>query len=332
MIERIGIQWPREVDVEGFPPEYAETVRARELPFDMEDPLIFHVLTTVDNDAELLQIMSQGGALLPRSWANERWGDKKSMIFARDVAAGDDDYLFMTPCNTFSDVHDRGKNPAVAFRLSYVLKRAKVAFRVHDLEPQYKQVEESLVNADAIGWGYDDEYDWDTGMDEQDERFEEESAETVREQLEALADCGTQYDSEKAVALTLLYADICGLFRQEGMWVPEDDYDRVRIFKAARPLFPDCIHEYLVGEAEWAQELFIERQVDALTESWEKLFMAPGVMVPSFPSRLLAVPGFERPELLVQGELDLCDAAFYRTEEGAWLPVPAWVCEARRIA
>jgi hypothetical protein len=324
VVERIGIRWPNGPDVSGFMPDYADVVRHRQLPFDMEDPLIFHVLTTLSSGDELLQVMRDGGSLMPASWAEERWGDQVGMIFARDRIAGDDEYLFTTPCNVFAEHHEKAKNnPAVAFRLSYVAAAAKkVAFRVHDLEPPYREAE-LLVGADSIGLD-EDEYD-EMSPDELQAEHEEDIAMAVEEQLRAIAECGTQYDAEDALKLTHLYARVVGSFRQESMWVAADDPERVRIFRAAQGLFPECIRE-AEDDLEWAQDLFIERQVDSLVGSWEDLFGNPAKPLPNFPTRLLTAPSFERPELMVQGSLSLCEAAFYRDEADAWRPVPEEVC------
>jgi len=324
MVERIGIRWPHEPDVSGFRPDYADVVRHRQLPFDMKDPLIFHVLTTLSGGDELLQIMRDGGSLMPASEAEERWGDESSMIFARDRIAGDNEYLFTTPCNVFAEHHEKARsNPAVAFRLNYVASVAKgMAFRVHDLEPSYKEAELLVSDPDSLGI---DEEEWeDMSPEELQGQFEEEIAVAVEEQLKAIAECGTQYDTEAALQLTHLYAQLMGSFRQESMWVPADDPERVRIFSEAEFLFPECILEQ--DDVEWARDLFIERQIESLVESWVDLFGDPVKPFPNFPTRLLTAPSFERPELMVQGALSLCEAAFYRDQDGAWRSVPEEVC------
>lgn len=321
MIERISQSWPNDPDLSGLDPDYAAVVMDRRLPYSADDPLIFHVLTTIDADYELLDIMRQGGSLLPRSWADERWGDQKSMIFARDATAGDDDYLFTTPGNVFSTHHERASRPAVAFHLSYILKQAKqLGFRVHDLEGHYKQVEERLAGEPYM---FDDfEYDFDTAMDAQEDRYEAMVAESVREQLEAVADCGTQYGFDAAAQLTRLYNELLGAFRDRGTsMVSADDPEAMAIYRDALPLFPECILDYMDGQNDWVDELMVEREVADLAENWKALFREGSR---PFPYRLLF--GTPRPELLVQGQLALCEAAFFRDDEGAWLPVPYEIC------
>jgi hypothetical protein len=326
--ERIGLGWPREVDLEGFSPEYAELAPLKRIPFDMKDPLIFHVLTTLRTERALLNIMRDGGSLMPAAWADERWGDEKSMIFARDRVAGDDEYLFTTPCNVFSAHDSRARfHPAVAFRLSYVQRAAKgIAFRVHDLEPQYKQAEELVGQVEFNSEFDDDEWD-ELSEEEQREMYEQDVASTVSQELEDISDCGTQYDKRAAVALTKLYARVIGSFRYDTTWVPEDDPLRLSLYKKARGLFPDCILE---EDTTWAEESFVGPQIAQLKESWGNLFGAPGTPLPVFPSRLLSSPAQERPELLVRGSLALCEAAFYRDARGAWRRVPHEVCEEGR--
>jgi hypothetical protein len=330
-VERIGRLWPEPPDTGNFPADYAKVVQNRLLPFDAEDPFIFHVLSTMgdhgEGEEELLQAMRDGGALLPRSWADERWGDKKSMIFARDAVAGDDDWLFTTPCNVFAVHHERARyNPAVAFRLSTVVKRAKIAFRVHDLEPQYTQAEE--MASDPHSEWFDEEDD--PSEHESPDWYEEEKAESVREQLEAVADVGTQYDVEDARALVLLYAEMLGSFRQKDSplsIVPRDDPQALYLLESARPLFPEVVDKVLDGDDEtmaWLNEIFVVDIADSLAIDWRDLFTAGAG--PVFPWRLMDAPSIKRPELLVQGTLPLCEAAFYRDGQGQWLPVPREVC------
>ncbi len=185
---------------------------------------------------------------------------------------------------------------------------------------------EQFVSPDALGMD-DDEWE-ELSPEELQDRYEEDIASIVEEQLRAIAECGTQYDSAAAVDLTKLYAQLVGSFRQhDGMWVPKDDPKRLYIFESAQMLFPDCILE---SDYSWAEEMFVDRQVAELKESWDHLFGAPDHPLPGFAARLLTSPASLRPELLVQGSLVLCEAAFYRDGRGAWRPVPAEVCEEGR--
>jgi hypothetical protein len=331
-VERIGRLWPRPVDTSGAPAHYIEILRNRLLPFDMEDPFVFHVLSTVGQhgggEQELLQIMRDGGALLPRSWAEERWGDKKSMIFARDAVAGDDDWLFTTPCNVFAVHHERALfNPAVAYRLSTVAEH-KIAFRVHDLEPQYRQAEQ-LASDPHSEW-FDEEDD--PSEYESPDWYEEEKAESVREQLETVAEIGTQHEAEAARGLVLLYAEMLGSFRQKDSplsIVSREDPQALYLMESAWPLFPEVVQLVLDSDEEtmaWLDGIFVADIADSLAIDWRDLFRAGAG--PVFPWRLMDAPSIKRPELLVQGTLPLCDAAYYRDGQGQWLPVPDDVCAA----
>lgn len=334
--ERIGVEWPRQIEPHPDErPGYYETRLHRLLPFSSEEPLLFHVLTTLDQFAEgeeqLLQMMRRDVAIIPRSQAPQA----KSMMFARDIVAGDDLYVFTTPCNVFSGHEDRAKrNPAVAFDARWVASQRDVAFRVHDLEPAYKRAEMELAGDMETEIDLDDEYE-SLSEDERGnlylEQREEQMAEAVREQLEAIAECGTQYDPEAAQALLLLYAKLCGAFRLPGkMFVPDDDRSRIAIYEHAVSLLPECIEELEEDGEHWATELFVEEIVDNLADDWKTLFGQPGTHLATFPWQLLFSPNDRRPEILVRGSLPLCEARFYRDGEGRWLPVPMEVCEAGR--
>lgn len=335
MIERIDLNWPREPDTEGYPEDFVQTVLDRRLPFDEEDPLVFHVLTTLGDfeagEQDLKKVMAEGASLLPRSWADKRWGDEKSLIFARDVVAGDDNWLFTTPCNVFSGYHDRSKyNPAVCFHLSTVMRYAKkLAFRVHDLEPQYRLAEEMAGEPDL----YDDEdYDFDEDMDDQDYRYDLGKAANVSEQIEAIAEVGTQTDAEAAVELTRLYARLCSAFRKTPhAFVRRDDPERLEIYESAYEFFPEVVQKFLYDDrdiSEWLQDVFVDEIADQLVGNWKELFFAPDTPDPmAFPWILLVREGPERPELLVQGEIPLCEAAFYRDASQAWKPVGKTICK-----
>lgn len=336
-VERIHYSWPRTPAEPTDTPEFTRILFERGLPFDAEDPLIFHVLTTLDeNDSgeeQLLNAMRTGASLVPRVYIEEKWGSGKGMVFARDKAAGDDEYLFMTPCNIITGVGvDTRYRPAVAFRLSYVIQQTKIAFRVHDLEPQYKAVEDRLVG-ESIGYNEDEEEL--TEKDEEDRKAIHEmySAETVTDELQGVAECGTQYDPEDAAALTRLYAEICGGFRRDvGGAILADDPERLYIWESAMNLLPECIRELLEDAEHWSDEAFIRDIIEGLEASWGKLFLGAAKVMWGFPSELLHTVGSERPELMVKGDLPLCEAAFYRNADQGWVLVPLEVCEAGKAA
>ncbi|RLB36380.1 MAG: hypothetical protein DRH30_15030 [Deltaproteobacteria bacterium] len=335
--ERVSDRWPSPPDVDGFSKEYAEIVKNRQLPFDAEDPLIFHVLTSLDEhsegEREILDAMKNGGILMPVSRVEEKWGGGRGMVFPRDEAAGDADYLFMTPCNVTSGLGvDMRYRPAVAFRLSYIVERAQVAFRVHDMEPSYKRVEQMLVDDPEF------DFDDDTEMSEKEQEAirDEYIAETVSEELQGVAECGTQWDAGKSLLLTKLYAKMLSEFRNQRYGtIPDDNPARLEIFETAGGLFPDCISEIIKwgpGHGHWTADLFIGPVAEDLASGWESLFLGPPTALFGFPNLLFSTIGAERPEFLVKGELPLCDAAFYRDGQQQWLPVPAEVCDAGRGA
>lgn len=264
------------------------------------------------------------------------------MMFARDRAAGDDEYLFMTPCHPYSS-HDSNaiRKPAVAFPLSYVIRRIqrlqgeeRIAFRATDLEPYYKRAE---INAEVGEHFESDELDEIEDDDERRRFLEEMSAEEVAEELGAVATCGTQWDEEDAIGLVYAYARLCGAFRgeREQNLVPVTDPERRRVYEAAERLFPDCILEHL-GKGEGAETILnyyaLDRIGDDLAQAWAELFGGPTASLSPFPHQLLRSDRADRPELLVQAELPLCDAAFYRDGSTAWREVPEAYCREGRAA
>lgn len=333
--ERIDHRWPDGPDTDGFPKEYAEITRNRALPFDAEDPLIFHVLTSLDEygegEKEIFDAMRNGGALMPVSRVEKKWGEGRGMVFPRDEAAGDSDYLFMTPCNVTSGLGvDMRHRPAVAFRLSYIVERAEIAFRVHDMEPSYKRVEDMLVGDSE--YGYDDD---EPGMSEKEQETARDMyiAETVSEELQGVAECGTQWDAHDSLLLTNLYARMLSAFRDQRYGtIPNDTPERLEIFETASALFPECIRELDDDSGHWSDEAFIREIVDNIAVGWDTLFIGPQMALFGFPHLLFNTIGAERPELLVKGDLPLCDAAFYRDGRQQWLRVPAEMCDAGRSA
>lgn len=321
-------------DVEWVGYTYDDT---RKIPFSEEDPLIFHVLTSVpgyeEGESSLLRLMSEAAAILPRARAREKWGGGKGLIFARDEIAGDDEYIFMTPCNVYTSgfIGDHGliaqRNPAVAFRLSQLIDSAEeIAFRVHDLEPQYRSAE-SMANTDVIVEGIE----W--GDEDSDEIpmevIEQSLAEEVSEQIKALADFGTQYDTDLAVELIELYARFLGSFRDAGE--PRVPKESLREFvEAVEALVPESVKEYWDG-SDYADDLMIGSEADTIAEDWLRLFGGRDEPIWGFPWALRDRNAVDRPEVMVKGELLLCDAAFYRSARGVWLPVPAEVCQAGRL-
>lgn len=310
----------------------------RKIPFTEEDPLVFHVLTSVagydEGESALMDLMRDAASILPRAQARERWGDGEGLIFARDEIAGDDEYIFMTPCNVYTSGFsgDHGliaqRNPAVAFRLSHLLDVAEVvAFRVHDLEPQYRAAE-TLANTDAIT----EQIDW--GDDEDSDEIptkliEQLLADEVSDQIKAIAEFGTQYDTDLAAELIELYARFLGSFRDVGRSrVPESELSE--FIKAVEKLVPDAVTEYWDG-SDYAEELMVDSEADTIAKDWLRLFGGRDEPIWGFPWALRDRNSMDRPEVMVKGELLLCEAAFYRNSRGVWLPVPPDVCKAGQL-
>lgn len=320
-------------------PGYAQLLYARGLPFSQEDPFIFHVLTTIvgaDDTELLLDLMGQGARLVPRAEAAERWGSGRGLIFGRDIAAGDDRYIFTTPCHPFSaDAPIAVSAPAVAFRLSTVMRLAKgesVGFRVYDLDGAYMSIVEVLAGEpvdEYEGGSYEDEYDeyGEEDMLPSGEAYDLQRAYAVREELEAIAECGTQWDPDKAVALVKLYARMLVAYRGLNPEAASEVQDQ--IFGQARRLIPRDVCDEV-------REVFREEAPEALATlpgavlgGWERLF---GSRDDDSLHRLFRASRDKRPEFLVGAHLPLCEAEFYRDAEQRWLPVPEHVCQTGRVA
>jgi len=311
-IERIDIFWPREPDCSRLRPEDEDVCRNRPLPFDQDDPLLFHVLTELSpfgtGEDELLHMMQEGVVLVPRADLGRDGG----LVHHRDKIAGDDHYIFLSPCNLFSRVHDAAKaNPVVAFRLSTVLEYGDVAFRAKDLEYWYAAAEQMAPEAEE--W-----FDDDVIMIEP---SEEEIAESVRDELEEIARCGTQYDHEKAALLVELYARMCGAFRHNGRFgiVDDDDPEKREIANAAALLMPECLMD---NDLSYRDDLGIGRIIDGISDTWADLFGFSEHTKGYFPHELLL--GEHQPEVMLDGQIPLCAAEWYRDGRGAWRPVPEW--------
>lgn len=321
-------------DVEWVGYTYDDT---RKIPFTEDDPLVFHVLTSVsgydEGEFALMDLMRDAASILPRARAREKWGGGQGLIFPRDEIAGDDEYIFMTPCNVYTSgfVGDHGviaqRNPALAFRLSYLIDTAEqVAFRVHDLEPQYRSAE-TMANEDSIV----EQIEWDEDSDEIPTKLiEAHLADAVSEQIQAIAEFGTQYDTSLAVGLIELYARFLGSFRDVEYLSRVPDADLKKFIKAVEELVPDAVVEYWDG-SDYAEELMIDSEADTIAADWLRLFGGRDEPIGGFPWALRDRNAVDRPEVMVKGELLLCEAAFYRNARGVWLPVPTDVCEAGKL-
>jgi len=302
--ERIGTSWPNERERRD---EVDERYRLRDIPFNVDHPLLFHVLSTLpegqDGETELLDLMRRGVALLPRNKiAREPWGDTtaRGKMFAADVEAGDDVYVFTTPCHpvAISDLDDK---PALAFDARVVAARSKIAFRPTDMEPFYRRLT-SLVSEESFyenEYGYDD----DSPSDERDLAFAKYAASDVGEDLRSLAECSTQTDATKAGKLVLRYSHALW---ESGVEFPET-------------LVPEQCEL-------WGDSLIEPSVVEDIDKAWRLIF-EPEVQN-KFPWNLILADS--RPEVLIRGILPLCEATFFRDAERRWLSVPKDVCDIGR--
>jgi hypothetical protein len=319
-------------------PGFVEMMKNRAMPFSVQDPLIFHVLTTLRTDDErmLFSLMRRGAQLVPRDRVQEPWSVNKGLIFARDEAAGDGAFIFTTPCHTYSSsVGVATDAPAVAFRLSTVLKHAEeLGFRANDLEPHYGMAVEALTD-DSMDFDLDE----DDTEEEREAAYQHARADAVSEELETIADFGTQRDADAAVELVHAYAASIAVLLGEDS-IEELDPRLEAIWEAASPFFPiDTWREIL----EYAEESPIPPNIfDRIVLDWRRLFFGSDTrrLPDDLPHPTVHVAGYrrsgrwrmfesfqgERPELLVRGELPLCEAAFYRDHKQQWLPVPREVC------
>lgn len=315
------------------------------LPYstDSDDPLIFHVLTTYDQLQEpIIDLLRSGASLVPRADVVDGWegADKSGLILPLDEAIGDDRYIFTSPCDIFDDAR-RSVGPAVAFRLSTVLKHArKVAFRPQDIERLLSVVQEIL---DPYGEAGLHDFEFDEDDTDITEKMARARADALGDILSEVAWCYTAKD-ESAVQLVQLYALKANAIREAFELAPthlsmaQQDLEADLALVRAKmvELMPVCDRDEL------AQLLGTWSALDNLDEAWAFAFSS-GISATGWRQTLAAAavqpPGgrrwfdkttpWPRPELLVSGHLPLCDAVFYRTredDEPAWLPVPVEVC------
>lgn len=183
----------------------------RSLPFSFEHPLLFHELTTLPHGQEgeeiFKDLLLDNAVLTPLALRDEEaWlkFDKKNKgkIFSFDIAAGDDEYLFFTPCHPLNLGSPLIK-PAVAFDANLLVHEAsRPGFRPTDLEKHYKLVMSTLL------------IDVDN---------DEENVHAASEELQAVASIMTRSGITPVMGLIKLYQDI--LFR-ESLYVDSFDLQK----------------------------------------------------------------------------------------------------------
>lgn len=171
-----------------------ERTGPHDLPINRERPLIFHELTTMPKGPEgeivFKELVRRNVTLIPLSWRDEqdpnwmiRVDREIGTIFEWDKAAGDDRYLFYTPCHPLT----HHKRPALAFDAETLLRMANhPGFRPHDLEGMYRNVMQILkVDTDA-----------------------EENAHVINDELSASAEILTRHGFDPVLGLIRLYNEL----------------------------------------------------------------------------------------------------------------------------
>jgi len=282
-----------------------------EVPFDADDPLVFHVLTTVPSgdrgERRFEQLVLEDAAIAPPDEAARVWGETsaQALMMPRDIEAGDDQWAFFTPLRPFhhsvaSTQGSFARHPAVAYHQSTLERITRPAFRVYDLEWAYARMTSMVDPYNDVP--YTDEYEDDDEPPPPNEEALQASA--VSEELRAIAECGTQYDPRKASRILHLYA-LAASKRIPG---------REALASAhAEDLLPRCdAHEWTAVP---------EDVSGAIERAWGMLFTRH-----DHYSAAEAVFHREPPEVLVGCCVPLRDADFVRDGRGVWHPVDkqAW--------
>lgn len=117
------------------------------MPWDDDDPILFHVLTTLDRGtkgaAELGRLVRDGVSLAPA-----RGRGSAGRVKDIDARAGDDRYVFLSAGRMYrGDDSDAGgwlggrdgyAEPALAFRWADVARRGPIGWRPHDMLGPYE--------------------------------------------------------------------------------------------------------------------------------------------------------------------------------------------------
>jgi hypothetical protein len=291
-------------------PEYdGASFAKRAVPFSSSRPLLFHVVTHLPpagaGDRALLDMISKGLDLVPPKQSGP---GRDGLMYPRDVAAGDDRYLFLSALNTFRLKIPGAQEPALAFDAASLWDASEdgFAFRVHDLELIYKSIEQRVDDFSLLP-SDDEEPDWEDQTQEYREAYlEAQRPEFVRDELECAAKLGTQFDPDKAWELLRIYAGLV-----DGTIPAADAWALASEFTPEEPHYEEC-EEAWVLEDDWGY-LFGEAAAAGIARVWQNQI---GV----------------GPEILYPARLPLCCAVFWRDHRGVWAPVPADLCAAGRAA
>lgn len=159
------------------------------VPWNVEHPLAFHVLTTFQvhsprQGLEILQELATADSHLcskrARAEKGKTWERRgsSSLLYESDVAAGDDEFVFMSLCRPMP-----GKllYPAIAFDVRALAKHCGIQFRAFDL---LSELQDAHVEAEMHG--------------------------QPDLMVRAVADQWTERRTDAALALALRYAEVLG--------------------------------------------------------------------------------------------------------------------------
>ena len=287
-----------------------DSVDRRDIPFSDSNPLLFHVLTDLPmgkaGEEALLRLMEDGVSLAPLSQSSRG----RSLVMPRDAAAGDDEYLFLTPLTTYSSSLVASATPAIALDARALYRASKLFnFRVRDLEPWYVRVESDDVNGEI----YPDEIDEDDlTWQERDEYLTEARALNASDDLRCVADAGTISGKEGAFEVFEIYAAMVAGKLSAG-----------DAFKEVAPYLPEPDIESTLDWCPIAAQVIDDSNLSGL---WKDLFTTGVPAHERIIYQLWDMPPQDRPEVLYGGHIPLCCAALYRSASGEWLRPPASVC------
>lgn len=277
------------------PPRGFEYEWVQGRPFSVRRPLLFHVLTAapagVPGERAALDLVSRGVALAPSAERGQR-----SMVYARDALAGDDEFLFFTPLDTFQG--DRSARPAFAFDAVslWATSPRGFRFRVRDIEDVYARIEhgvdDGVVFDDLYESGELDEDEFHDLPDHEQQRIlDEGKAALVQEDLQCASVEGTTIvDPERALEFLHLYAAAF-----------ESDEPSPELQAAMWKLVPKLDYESLWDWCPLANNALRESGIE---HDWETL-------IEGHQPR-------DTPEVLYPGRVPLCCAAFFRNAQGEW--------------
>ena len=283
------------------------------LPFSLEKPLLFHELSTVPpgthGDEILEDLLNRRAVLSPLNLrGDEPWADPEKLpkrlkkrdvqIFPVDIAAGDDKYLFFTPCHPLHADFLPNARPAVAFDAHDLVQRAtNPGFRPRDLEGYYKNV------IDHVGVLLEDEDPDDPEAEPAPDYF------SIETELHAVAEILTRNGAIPVKELIDLYNDL--IFR---------GFDDKKRPQTKRPTYP--------------RDLMVELDqiIQPSTESDTVLWLAEECNIEIDPgeewvhafqniNKYPYVPE-QPPEVVIDALVPLNIGLFFRDGVGRWHPMP----------